>query len=227
MRPVLDEILSQAERKTKAVCRQMALLKWMAQAENNEETMRQALAWEESCERLALLARSLPVYTGCSRAKEESLRVTKTVVPVAIGFTAEKWFCVRLPLLLPKKESGSADYIRSFLYPAMRDFFDGRPPVRYRDCVLIYRHVYDRRRPERQMRDHDNIEMNMVTDIVAMYVMPDDGPSVCSHYYCSAAAETERTEVYIVPRAEFPVWLFCERKMPEEGVELYETQQEA
>lgn len=225
MNPVFEEILSQAERKINAVYRQMALLKWMAQAENNEETMRQALILEESCERLVLLARALPVYTGYPRAREASQGVMKAEVPVAIGFTAEKWFCVRLPLLLPKKEAGSADYIRSFLYPAVRDFFDGRPPVRYRDCVLIYRHVYDRRRPERQMRDHDNIEMNMVTDIVAMYVMPDDGPSVCSHYCCSAAAETERTEVYVVPRVEFPVWLFCERKMPEEGVELYETQQ--
>lgn len=89
--------------------------------------------------------------------------------------------------------------------------------------MLIYRHVYSRDRPERQRRDHDNIEVNMVSDTVALYVLPDDGPEICCHYYCSAAAQTERTEVYVVPQTEFPYWFESEKKMPEEGVKLYET----
>ena len=56
-------------------------------------------------------------------------------------------------------------------------------------------------------RDHDNIEVNMVSDIVAMYVLADDCPSVCSHYYCSAAGEEDRTTVYVVPKQDFPKWL--------------------
>jgi serine O-acetyltransferase len=31
--------------------------------------------------------------------------------PVEIGFTKEGWFCLRIPLLLPKKEKGSAAFI--------------------------------------------------------------------------------------------------------------------
>lgn len=99
-----------------------------------------------------------------------------------------------------------------------------QPPVRYRDCVLIYRHVYSRDRPERRYRDHDNIEVNMVSDIVALYVMPDDSPKVCAHYYCSVSGMDERTEVYVVPKKDFPLWLVTERAMPDEGVRLYETQ---
>ena len=151
--------------------------------------------------------------------------ILKQEIPVKIGYTKEGWFSVRIPMLLPKKSKGSTDYIRSFLYPAMRDFFVEKSPVRYREAVLIYRHVYDRRRPERQMRDHDNIEINMVSDIVAMYVMPDDGPAVCAHYYCSAAAEQERTEVYVVPKGDFPTWLSGEAAMPDGGVELYEIKE--
>ena len=75
------------------------------------------------------------------------------------------------------------------------------------------------------MRDHDNIEINMVSDIVAMYVMPDDGPAVCAHYYCSAAAEQERTEVYVVPKSDFPAWLSGEAAMPDGGVKLYEIKE--
>lgn len=95
-------------------------------------------------------------------------------------------------------------------------FSQNRPPVRYRDCVLAYRHIYSRDRPERQKRDHDNIETNMVSDIVALYVMPDDGPDICSHYSCGAEGVEERTEVYVILKKEFPDWLLKEPNMPEE-----------
>jgi len=106
---------------------------------------------------------------------------------------------------------------------AMQEFFKDKPPVHYDDCVLIFRHVYDRERPERLNRDHDNIEVNIVADIVALYTMPDDGPSVCDHYYCSAAAAEDRTEIYVVPRDDFPQWLVVEETMPDDGVELHDT----
>lgn len=105
----------------------------------------------------------------------------------------------------------------------MRNFFRGKTPVRYHDCVLVYRHVYSRQRPERQQRDHDNIEINMVSDIIALYTMEDDGASLCCHYYCSAAGETERTEVYVVPEEAFIQWLKAENEMPEKGVMLYDN----
>lgn len=35
--------------------------------------------------------------------------------------------------------------------------------------------------------------------------------------------QTERTEVYVVPQTDFPYWFESEKKMPEEGVKLYET----
>lgn len=178
----------------------------------------QAMRLEETAERLVLLARVLPAYTGSGAAKGEVENTMKLCIPVDMGFTAEGWFRLCIPALLPKKGSGSADYIRSFLYPAMQEFFAGRVPVQFTDCVLAYRHVYSRERPERRMRDHDNIETNMVSDIVALYVMPDDAPSVCSHYECSVMGEDDRTEVYVVPKADFPVWLSQEKEgFGEEG----------
>lgn len=192
---------------------------------NMELAYEVALRIADTAERTVLLARALPAYTGNPLAAQEVESLVQVNIPVEIGFTEEGWFSVRLPGLLPKKAEGSADYVRSFLYPAMRDFFRGKAPVRYRSCVLIYRHVYSRQRPERQRRDHDNIEVNMVSDIVALYTMEDDGASLCRHYYCSAAAETERTEVYVVPEEAFPQWLKEEKEMPEKGVTLYDNPQ--
>jgi len=134
---------------------------------------------------------------------------------------------LQIPALLPKKLKGSVDYIRGILYPALERFFRGKPTVRYRDCVLIYRHVYNRDFKERQRRDHDNIEINLTTDAVAMYVLPDDSPRVCEHFYCTAAGDEDRTEVYIVPKSEFQAWQNAESTFPENGVLLLENPHES
>ena len=181
-----------------------------------------ALKAEETAESLVLLMRSLPVYTGNPVAQTAVSGVRKESIPVEIGYTAQGWFVLRIPMLLPKKEHGTTDYIRSFLYHALKDFFKTSYPVKYEDCVLVYRHVYDEKRPERAYRDHDNIELNMVTDAVALYVMEDDAPLRCRHYYCSAAGPEERTEVYVIPRRDFQTFLSMEDSIPEEGVRLYE-----
>ena len=97
---------------------------------------------------------------------------------------------------------------------------------RFTDCVLVYRHVYDRERPERRMRDHDNIETNMVSDIVAMYVMPDDAPTVCSHYEYSVMGEDDRTEVYVIPKTDFAVWLLQENEKFGEEENVHEKTSE-
>lgn len=182
-----------------------------------------ALRCAAAAEQATLLARALPAYTGSPFASMDVETITAANVPVEIGFTAEGWFGVQLPLLLPKKERGSAEYVRSILLPALRTFFADRPPVRFEDCVLIYRHVYAKDRPERQRRDHDNIEINMVSDCIALYAMTDDAPGLCSHYYCSTSATVERTEVYVVPQREFAAWLEAEKAMPDEGVKLHDS----
>lgn len=182
----------------------------------------QALRLEETAERLVLLTRALPAYTGSDVARLEVDNTMKLCIPVDMEFTAEGWFCLCIPALLPKKGGGSADYIRSFLYPAMKEYFQKKEPVRFTDCVLAYRHVYNRNRPERRMRDHDNIETNMVSDIVAMYVMPDDAPTVCSHYECSVMGEDDHTEVYVIPKTDFTVWLLQENERFREEENSYE-----
>jgi len=210
-------VLDKAETKFKKMQEQSRMTRQLYEVGNIAQAYEMAMKLEETSERMVLLTRVLPASTGAPHAAMDTANLMALCIPVEIGFTVEGWFGLRIPALLPKKDTGSADYIRSFLYPAMRDFFMGKEPVRFTDCVLAYRHVYDRSRPERRLRDHDNIEINMVSDIVAMYVMPDDGPKICSHYYCSAEGNEERTEVYVVPREQFPLWLATEKAMPDKG----------
>ena len=183
----------------------------------------QLLRLEENAERLTLMTRALPICTGARSAPEDVEQIMQDTIPVELGFTEGGWFCLRMPMLLPKKEAGSVNYLRGFLYPALQEFFSKKPPVRYENCVIIFRHVYARDYPERLKRDHDNIEVNLVTNAVALYTMPDDAPAYCSHFYCSGVDECERTEVYVVPRAEFPQWLSQQGGIPDGGVKLYEN----
>ena len=145
------------------------------------------------------------------------------IVPTKIGFTREGWFAAFIPALLPKKSKGNADYIEGILFPVMRRFFQDNARILFPKSVLIYRHIYPHDRPERKYRDHDNIEINAVTNIIALYVMRDDSPKYCNHYYCSAAGNEDRTEVYVVPLPEFTDWLAAEKSFPDEGVNLYEN----
>lgn len=218
------EVLGQAESKLKQMAQQVDNIRWMAENGRYDAALEHALRLEYNSERLTLLTRALPGYTGNPLAKAHVEKAIREAVPVEIGYTEQGWFSLRLPLLLPKKEKGSTEFIRGFLYPAMGRFFQGKDPVRYPNAVMILRHVYSRDRPERERRDHDNIEINIVADIAALYTLPDDNPGVCNHYYCSAAAEKERTEVYVVPKADFQKWLDVEKSMPDEGVKLLPEQ---
>lgn len=187
-----------------------------------ETVMEESVTAVKLAEEMTLLARLLPAHTGHPQAKEMVQSAIQETIPVEIGFTEQGWLCLRMPILLPRKEKSSRSYIRDFLYPVLEQFAAGRR-FRYRNCVLIFRHVYDRNRPEREYRDHDNIELNTVVDAIAMFFLVDDTPLECRHYYCSAAGNTERTEVYIVPRNEFEDWLALENSVPDIGFFLHKN----
>lgn len=190
-----------------------------------EEAYDECFRLERLSERIVLNTRCLPVHTGNPRAVRAVAAVIKEEVPVQIGYTEEGWFSLRLPLLLPKKGKGSTDYLKDILYPAMERYFSKNPSMRkrYHGAVIIFRHVYTEDRQERLKRDHDNIEVNTVADIVTLYVLIDDAPAYCSHFYCSGIGDAERTEVYVVPRTDFSKWIEVEKMMPKEGVQLNET----
>ena len=182
-----------------------------------------ALAFENyhHAEALALCYRLIPTYVGPPNARREVERIMAEEVPVEIGYTDEGWFCVRFPRMLPKKEKGGIEYIRGQLYPALQRFFKNEYPVRFENCVIIYRHVYAKGFPDRKKRDHDNIETNEITDAIAVFIMTDDAPKTCQHHHCSVEATEERTEVYVVPEEDFIRWYEAAKNFPDEGVKLH------
>lgn len=209
--------LEKAIRQTEKLLQQLKTVQTDYADKRMEAAMEKAVFAVKQAEEVALLTRALPAHTGHPRAKELTRNAIAEAIPIEIGFTDQGWLCIRMPILLPRKEKSSRSYIREFLYPVLEQFAAGRK-IRCRNCVLIFRHVYDQNRPEREYRDHDNIELNTVVDAIAMFFLVDDTPLECRHYYCSAPGSTERTEVYIVPRNEFEDWLALENNIPEIGL---------
>ena len=204
--------LDSAIKETEKLLKQLYAVKADHAEKKMEATLEKSVTAARIAESVALKTRTLPAHTGYPQADAMMQEVMAEAVPVEMGFTEEGWFCLRMPILLPRKEKSSRSYLRGFLYPALERFTYGKPMIRYRNCVLIFRHVYDKNRPEREYRDHDNIELNTVVDAIAMFFLVDDTPLECRHYYCSAAGEEEMTEVYIVPRADFERWLGLEKE---------------
>lgn len=132
-----------------------------------KEAYRNAFEFAYHAERLTLLARSLPALTGSPAARPKMERQIKEVLPLHIGYTAEGWFGVDMPALLPKKEHGGAEYIRHSLYLALGEYFKCHEKLRIDNCVLTVCHRYDKSRPEREYRDHDNTNLNAIIDALA------------------------------------------------------------
>ena len=167
-----------------------------------------SLELERQTETLALLGRTLPLDLGDPETRMRAEQIPPEEMDIRIGYTQEGWFRLEIPALLPKKsKSGNVNYIRAPLLKALSGYFREHPHERFGPSVIAYRHVYDRSLPERRRRDYDNIEVNFVTDAVALFLLPDDSPAWCSHFYCSAAGDANRTQVFVVPQTDFTRWL--------------------
>ncbi len=217
------KLLGTIKRRMKEADDKLSFTEMLYDAGKVEYAYDEALRLADRLERAVIYAREPPACTGNRYARDDIMRVMADAIPVEIGYTEQGWFSMRIPALLPKKQAGSSDYVRQFLYPAMQRFVSDKDITRFRKAVLIFRHVYPADRPERLMRDHDNFEVNAVADIVAVYMLYYDSPKYCNHYYCSAKGNALRTEVYVVPQDEYFDWFECEKTMPEEGMKLYDT----
>ena len=202
----LDSAIRETEKLLKMLCT-------IGESRDLETVLKLSVTSAKLSEGIALKTRALPAYTGHPQAERMAQEAISESVPVDIRLTEEGWFYLCMPILLPRKEKSPRSYLRGFLYPALAAFARERPPIRYRDCVMIFRHTYDHNRPEREYRDHDNIELNTVVDAVAMFFLVDDTPFECRHYYCSVVGDKESTEVFIVPQNEFGVWLAQEKNI--------------
>lgn len=176
--------------------------------DDKENAMKELYKYEIISEKIVNNARIIPIASGIPNIQETISNIIIEENNVEVSYTNEGWFRVKIPSLLPKKEKGNPSYIRATLNAALKKYFSTNERKKFKEkCVFIVKHNYSKERNEREYRDHDNIELNAVVDNIALYVLLDDSPMKCKHYYCSTVDITDSTEVFIIPDTDFIKWL--------------------
>lgn len=176
---------------------------------NDKEGLIQELFnYEHIAEKTVNNARLMPIISGVPKAINIVNDIIVEENNLDISYTEEGWFYIKIPSLLTKKEKGNASFIRATINAGLKLFFENNPKIRFRDnMVIIFKHNYSKERTYRDYRDHDNIELNVVIDSIALYVLVDDSPMKLKHFYCSSVEDTDSTEIFLVPYKEFIPWL--------------------
>ena len=99
-------------------------------------------------------------------------QIVKDVAPVEIGFNEKGWFRLKMSSLPPKELASNANYIRDVLYAQLADYHRNVGiQKRFHRCVIIFNHIYRFDVPEKQYRDHDNIELNIFDALDELEIM--------------------------------------------------------
>ena len=169
---------------------------------NDQSATELLLTAYEQKERSTLLCRALPLYSPNPLTREKTTKALTDATYAKCGYTAEGWFCAVIPTLLPKKRNTSTGYIKEIMYASLERFFMDKQIRRFGKCTVIFRHVYNRDNPKRAWRDHDNIEVKKVLDVVSLFFLMEDNMAHCDLYYTAKPSDSYSTEIFIAPKPE-------------------------
>lgn len=179
------------------------LNKWKEQIEligiehpNSQKLLLKAISSEE---KYVNSIRNLPHETFLSNAQHELVKNYETIYGLKLN-KMPAGYHLTIPLLLPKKEKESATYIRTILQSFMQEIIGTGNIIEplNEPITLIFVHEYDRNKKVTEWRDHSNIEINVVEDVLNMYLFKDDTGYYCRHMYLSQAAECNATQIYVL-----------------------------
>lgn len=163
---------------------------------------------QKNAESICLKARLLPLKTGHPQAKTLICENSAHLCGIKIDDTLKNWIYIEMPVLLPKKETSGVQYIRDSLNFALLNYFKNRERSYYKEtAIMIFNHCYSEARNYKIYRDHDNIEINAVSDLLALNFLYDDSPAYCQHFHYTTINDKDMTKIYVVPISHFKEWL--------------------
>ena len=157
-------------------------------------------------ERIACQLRHL-IYSSTTIRKGEYLQSASVLHGISIKYK-NSVLTVTLPTLLPKRRQKQSDeFLLDPLYFAMEEYAKENPMPHFRDCVVCFAQVYDRRLPPKRIRDFDNLEEKHILDLLSSFVMIDDTGLLCDAYNTAQLGEQDCTQIYVMEKQQFPTWL--------------------
>ena len=86
---------------------------------------------------------------------------------------------------------------------------------RFKHCVICIMHVYDKELYDKgRKRDHDNIEIKGIIDVINTFLLTDDTGNLCDIYNTSEFSDKDFTRISIMKKDVFPEWILRHRNQP-------------
>jgi len=126
---------------------------------------------------------------------------------------------ITIPCLIPSRKRKSAGFITDPLYAALERFVSDRPPdqpfERFKHCVICIIHVYDKALLVKgRHRDHDNIEVGEIINVINTFLLTDDIGVLCDIYHTSKISDYDYTRIFIVKKDMFAEWILGYENRP-------------
>lgn len=167
-------------------------------------------------EQIACQMRHLLFTSGMSR-KQKYMEQASVVLHIDVK-QVEYGIEIDIPGLLPKrKKGGNIEFLTDPLYYTLNQFVQERRPKRFKNCVVVFQHIYDKKLPQKRIRDYDNvIEPKKILDIINAFLLTDDSGSDIEVFQTTAFAYRECTRILVMEHSKFVNWLNSENPNIEE-----------
>ena len=147
------------------------------------------------------------MYATLNITKRELMKKIAGVHGIDINYDGDI-FSVTFPALLQKKKKTNRfEFTIDPLYFALEEFFKTNDMIRFKECAVVFEHIYNRNFPQRRFCDFDNIELKPVLDTVSAFTMVDDSSKFCDVFHTTGYAENDCTKIKIMSKNTFREWL--------------------
>ena len=207
----LDMSIKSIEKSMNNMDRSLDLIKQFYKIGDLDKTNKELFNLVRLSENYTERVRLLPIFTGYNRAKEVVENIIIDELDIVVEDKREndsslELVHIKLNALLPKKEKERAGYIRTAIIIACEKYYKTHAfDIISEPVVVVFKHNYSDY--HRMWRDHDNIEINVVMDAVALYFLTDDTSKSCDHFYFSESGDEDSTDIFIVRQSDFKDWL--------------------
>jgi hypothetical protein len=125
---------------------------------------------------------------------------------------------ITIPCLIPHRRKKQTGFITEPLYAALERFVSSRdsPFERFNHCVICITHVYDEVLfGKGRKRDHENIEVKGIIDVLNTFLLTDDNGSLCDIFHAGEISDNDFTRISVMKKSAFPEWVLGYKNVSE------------
>jgi len=153
-------------------------------------------------------------YSTTNISWTELLKDSANALEILIDCDEKGVVEISLPCLIPSRKKKPLGFITAPLYAALEKFILSRhnapedPFEKFSHCTICISHIYDKRLFGRgRKRDHDNIEVKGIIDVINTFLLTDDTGNLCDIFHTSEVSEIDMTRIFIMKKDMFPEWV--------------------